>query len=181
MRTLIESFSSTALGQAIDVLEGEDPIPEDVFSHSITWETLDQIRRAGIVIGSHTKTHIVMTNETRECAIDEATGSRQDLERRLGTPVRHFAYPSGMYNSVSVSAVAAAGYQFGYTTCAHRSVEHPLLTVPRTLLWENSCLDSHRRFSGSVMSCQIQRVFDLVSGCHQHHASGKVGQVHAAL
>jgi len=137
---------------------------------------LERIRGAGVVIGSHTKTHVVMTNETHECLIDEAMGSRQELERRLGTAVRHFAYPSGMYNSASVSAVAAAGYRFGYTTCAHRSVEHPLLTVPRTLLWENSCLDSHRRFSESVMSCQVQRVFDLVSGCHRHHVSGEVSE-----
>jgi peptidoglycan/xylan/chitin deacetylase (PgdA/CDA1 family) len=170
-RTLIEAVPLAALRQAIRVMESEDPIPEHKFSHSVTWEMLDRIRRAGIVIGSHTQTHIVMTNETRECVLDELVGSRQELERRLGTAVHHFAYPSGIYNSASVSAVAAAGYRFGFTTCAHRNAEHPLLTVPRTLLWENSCLDSNRDFSESIMSCQVHRVFDFMAGCRQHHVT----------
>src|SRR6185295_1718644 len=110
-RALVEAVSSAELQQVIRALESEDSIPEHTFDHSVTWEMLDRIRRAGIVIGSHTKTHILMTNETRECVIDEAAGSRQELERRLGTPVRHFAYPSGVYNSASVDAVAAAGYR----------------------------------------------------------------------
>ena len=170
MRRLIETLSATALEQAIQTLESEDPIPQQMYSYSVNWETLDRIRRAGILIGSHTRTHIVMTNETRECVLDEAAGSRQELERRLGTAVEHFAYPSGIYNSISVSAVAEAGYRFGYTTCTHRSTQHPLLTVPRTLLWEESCMDSNRAFSSSMMSCQVHRAFDLVAGCRQNHA-----------
>jgi peptidoglycan/xylan/chitin deacetylase (PgdA/CDA1 family) len=177
MRTLIEAASGTALDQVIRALEAEDAIPEQMYSHSVTWETLDRIRRAGILIGSHTRTHIVMTNETRECVLDETVGSRQELERRLGTAIEHFAYPSGIYNSSSVSAVAEAGYRFGYTTCTHRSAQHPLLTVPRTLLWEESCLDSNRAFSDSMMSCQVHRTFDLVAGCRQHHVSQGYGNV----
>jgi hypothetical protein len=87
--------------------------------------------------------------------------------------VQHFAYPSGIFNTAAVDAVAAAGYRFGYTTCTHRDARFPLLTVPRTLLWENSCLDSHGVFSGSILSCQIHRAFDLVSGCRQRHAASQ--------
>jgi peptidoglycan/xylan/chitin deacetylase (PgdA/CDA1 family) len=152
-------------------------VPEHAFSPSVTWEELERIRRAGIVVGSHTRTHIVMTNETRERVIDEAAGSRQELERRLGAEVRHFAYPSGVYNSATVNAVAAAGYRFGYTTCAHRSFEHPLLTVPRILWWEGSGLDFNRTLSDAIMSCQVNGVFGRVAACRQHHAvaPGRVG------
>jgi peptidoglycan/xylan/chitin deacetylase (PgdA/CDA1 family) len=171
MRKLIENLSAGALEQAIHTLKTDDSTAQQDYSLPVTWEMLDRIHSAGIVIGSHTKTHIVMTNETRECVLDETAASRVELERRLGTAVQHFAYPSGIYNSASVSAVAAAGYRFGYTTCTHRSAEHPLLTVPRTLLWEGACLDSNRTFSESIMSCQVHRAFNLAARCRQQHAT----------
>jgi peptidoglycan/xylan/chitin deacetylase (PgdA/CDA1 family) len=178
LRALLESVPLNGLQQVIRALESEDSIPEHAFSPSVTWEELERIRRAGIVVGSHTRTHIVMTNETRERVIDEAVGSRRELERRLGVEVRHFAYPSGIYNSATVNAVAAAGYRFGYTTCMHRSSEHPLLTVPRTVWWEGSCLDSNRAWSESIMSCQVNGAFERVGGCRQNHAiaPGRLGR-----
>ena len=97
------------------------------------------------------------------------TGSREEIENRLGTGVRHFAYPSGQFNAASVSAVANAGYRFGYTVCSHRDARHPQLTVPRTLLWENSCRDFRGAFSGSILNCQVHRAFDVMSGCRQPH------------
>jgi peptidoglycan/xylan/chitin deacetylase (PgdA/CDA1 family) len=182
VRALIDAVPAAALEQMVRTLEGEDSTPKNAYSYSVTWEMLDRIRRAGIVIGSHTKTHVVLTHETPECVVEEVVGSRQELQRRLGTAVPHFAYPSGIYNSATLSAVAAAGYRFGFTTCTHRSSEYPLLTVPRTLLWENACLDAHRAFSESVMRCQVQHAFDLMSRCHQQHASsGRVRQAYAAL
>jgi peptidoglycan/xylan/chitin deacetylase (PgdA/CDA1 family) len=171
MRTLLETVPFSGLQEKIRALESEYSISEHAFSSSVTWEELDRIRRAGIVVGSHTRTHVVMTNENRERVIDEALGSRQELDRRLGVAVRHFAYPSGIYNSTTVNAVADAGYRFGYTTCAHRSSAHPLLTVPRTLWWEGSGLDFNRTLSEAIMSCQVNGVFGRVGGCRQDHAS----------
>jgi len=72
-----------------------------------------------------------------------------------------------------LDAVAGAGYRFGYTTCTHRDAAFPMLTVPRTLLWENSCLDSNGVFSGSILNCQIRHAFDRVNGCRQHHAASQ--------
>ena len=177
MRALLEGVSWSGLQLVIRALESEDSTPEHAFIPSVTWEELDRIHRAGIVVGSHTRTHIVMTNEIRDRVIDEVTGSRRELERRLGTVVRHFAYPSGIYNSASVSAVADAGYRFGFTSCTHRSSEHPLLTVPRTLWWEHSCVDSNRALSESIMSCQVNGAFSRVAACSQQHAVavGSVG------
>jgi peptidoglycan/xylan/chitin deacetylase (PgdA/CDA1 family) len=130
---------------------------------------LAEIRRAGMTVGSHTRTHVLMTNESRQKVMDEVVGSRAELEKRLGTDIQHFVYPDGAFNASSVSAVAAAGYRFGYTSCMHRDLAHPMLTVPRTVLWENSCLDSRGLFSGPVLNCQMHRAFDLVSGCRQTH------------
>jgi peptidoglycan/xylan/chitin deacetylase (PgdA/CDA1 family) len=176
-RLLLEALSQADMQRVLTALESEDSISEDTFKpfYSLTWEMLAGIRRAGITVGSHTRTHVLMTNESRQKVMDEVVGSREELEKRLGTGVQHFVYPDGAFNTSSVNAVAAAGYRFGYTSCMHRDPKHPMLTVPRTVLWENSCLDSRGLFSGPVLNCHMHRAFDLVSGCRQSHTTSVEG------
>jgi peptidoglycan/xylan/chitin deacetylase (PgdA/CDA1 family) len=170
-RALIEALPQESIRRVIAALESQVSISEDTYRpfYSLTWAMLDRMQRAGVTVGSHTRTHIVMTNESGPRVANEVTGSREEIERRLGTGVRHFAYPSGVFNTASVHAVANAGYRFGYTVCSHRDTGHPQLTVPRTFLWENSSRDFRGAFSGSILSCQISRAFDVVSGCRQRH------------
>jgi peptidoglycan/xylan/chitin deacetylase (PgdA/CDA1 family) len=176
-RMLLEILPQADMQRLLSVLESEVSISESTFNpfYSLTWEMLAGIRQAGITVGSHTRTHVLMTNERRHKVMDEVVGSREELEKRLGTAVQHFVYPDGAFNSSSVNAVAAAGYRFGYTSCMHRDPKHPMLTVPRTVLWENSCVDSRGLFSGPVLNCQMHRAFDLVSGCRQSHTSSQEG------
>jgi len=174
-RALLESLPQVELLKVIQALEPEVPIPEDTLQpfYSLTWEMLNEISRAGITVGSHTRTHVQMTHESAQRVIAEVAESRKAIEGRLGTSVQHFAYPGGLFDTGAVDAVAGAGYRFAYTTCTHRDARFPLLTVPRTLLWENSCLDSHGVFSGAILNCQIRHAFDLVSGCRQNHATSQ--------
>jgi len=174
-RYLLEALPQQSVERVVAALKSEAPISEDTFKpfHSLTWETIDRIQRAGMTIGSHTTTHVLMTNESHQRVAEEATGSRKEIESRLGTCVRHFAYPSGRFDTAAVDAVAGAGYRFGYSTCGHRDAVHPRLTVPRTLLWEKSSLDFRGAFSGSILSCQIHRAFDMLSGCREHHRVGR--------
>jgi peptidoglycan/xylan/chitin deacetylase (PgdA/CDA1 family) len=174
-RTLLEALPQNSIRMVVAVLESEALISEDTFKpfYSLTWEMLERIQRAGMTIGSHTRTHVLMTNENGQRVANEVTGSREEIQKRLGTDVRHFAYPSGQFSADSVNAVASAGYRFGYTVCRHRDSAHPLLTVPRTLLWENSCRDFRGAFSGPILSCQTHHAFDLVSGCRQQHRTGQ--------
>lgn len=172
-RQLLEDLPQAEVERIIAKLEAETSIPEETWRsfYSLTWGMLAAILRAGMSVGSHTRTHVLMTKEDGPRRREEAAGSRQELERRLGIQIRHFAYPSGQFNTASVNAVAAAGYRFAYTTCSHQDSRHPLLTVPRTLFWENSCRDPRGRFSASILSCQANRAFDLVGGCRQRHAT----------
>ena len=172
-RMLLEVLPQADMQRVLTMLDSEVSIAEDTFNpfYSLTWEMLVSIRRAGMTVGSHTKSHILMTNESRQKVMDEVVGSREELEKRLGTSVQHFVYPDGAFDASSVTAVAAAGYEFGYTSCRHRDPRHPMLTVPRTVLWENSCLDSRGLFSGPVLNCQLRGAFDLVSGCRQSHTT----------
>src|SRR5262249_5663468 len=137
----------------------------------LTWEMLAEVQRGGFTIGSHTRSHAWLTREARETVVEEIQGARQDIERRLGGPVHHFAYPDGHFTATTAAVVADAGHRFAYTTCMHRDPKHPLLTIPRRMLWENSCLDAHGRFSPAILSCQLHGVFGLVRGCDQEHAA----------
>ena len=170
-RALLENLSQAEIENIIRTLESDVPFSEATTRplQSLTWEMLTEIRRAGMTVGSHTRTHALMTNECGQRVFEEATGSRLELKARLRADVRHFAYPGGCFDSTAVDAVAAAGYRFAYTTCTHHHAELPLLTVARTVLWEKSSCDPHGQFSASVLSCQIHRAFALVSGCRQSH------------
>ena len=173
-RTLIEMLSQEELRRVLAVLESESPIPESTWKpfYSMTWEMLASACRGGVTVGSHTRTHVLITNESAARTAAELRESRHEIEARLGTEARHFAYPSGQFNTRAVKAVADAGYRFAYTVCSHRDPAFPRLTVSRTLLWQNSCGDYRGRFSGSILSCQIHRAFEAVSGCRQRHRGG---------
>jgi hypothetical protein len=90
------------------------------------------------------------------------------LQNRLGIAPRHFAYPDGRFNVRAAKAVAA-GYQFAYTPAAINSPAYPLMTIPRKMLWENSCTNAAGEFSPAVMNCQVHGIFDWISGCGETH------------
>jgi peptidoglycan/xylan/chitin deacetylase (PgdA/CDA1 family) len=170
-RALLESLPQAGLQQVVCALESEASLSENTLRqfHSLTWDMIEKLHSAGVTIGSHTRTHVLLTKESEERITDEVAGSRREIEKRLGARVRHFVYPSGEFDQASIDAVAKAGYQFAYTGCSHRALVCPTLTVPRTLLWQNSCLDFRGDFSGHLLNCQIHRTFDVVSGCRQSH------------
>ncbi|MDN5864206.1 MAG: polysaccharide deacetylase family protein [Gammaproteobacteria bacterium] len=172
MRALYCMLPRPALQRIIQVLSRETSVPANIAAclRSMDWNMLARLRAAGIRIGSHTRSHALLTNEGPETLREEIGGSRRVLEERLGSRVWHFAYPDGRFNDAVVAAVAKAGYRFAYTTCRHRDARHPALTIPRRLLWENACVDPTGHFSPAVMDCEVNGVFDYSSRCRQQHA-----------
>lgn len=173
MRWLLRALPQAAIQRAIEALEAEVHVDEGAARdiRPLSWEMVSEMHRAGMTIGSHTRSHALLTKESLETVVDETAGSRALLERKLGKAIRHFAYPDGRFSSAIAAAVAASGYRFAYTTCQHRDAVHPLLTIPRTLLWENSCLDALGHFSPAIMSCQVNGLFNFVAGCRQDHSA----------
>ena len=136
---------------------------------AMSWDMLAEMEDAGFTIGSHTCTHPVLTNETNEDVRQQLKTSREQLEAHLKKRVLHLAYPDGRFSSDILQAAEAAGYRFGYTTCQHRDPDYPMLTIPRTVLWQTSWLNFRGNLSEPIMSCQLSGVFDLISGCSQDH------------
>lgn len=168
---LLRSLPQPAIDRLVTALEGDDPLePAAVDAMTpMSWAMVEELARAGWVVGSHTRSHAWLTLEPPAVVAGELREARVAIERRLGGPVRHFAYPDGQFTRATTAAVDAAGYAFAYTTCTHRDPDYPLLTLPRLMLWEHACLDAGARFSPAILSCQVHGVFDLVRGCEHTH------------
>ena len=170
-RVCLASLSQARVGEINDELRKEVHVPASVADdfRALNWEMLSEMITNGITVGSHTKSHALLANENRIKVLDELRGSRELLENRLNIKVRHFAYPDGRFNAANIEAVEAAGFQYAYTTCMHQDKTHSRLTIPRRVLWENSCLNSFGGFSPSILSCQVNGIFDPARKCQQDH------------
>jgi peptidoglycan/xylan/chitin deacetylase (PgdA/CDA1 family) len=135
----------------------------------LTWEMLAEMRDAGMTIGSHSKTHAFLTNEGPERVRQEAEDSRAVLQQKLGIDADFFAYPGGDFNAAVVDAVDRAGYRLAFTVCGHRDARHPMLTIRRRGLWEQSCVDRHGRFSPVIMSGHAASMFGRAAECPNSH------------
>lgn len=168
---LLPAVSQAQAASTMDVLEAEVGIDHDTVPGTMTWSMVRDLDRAGFTIGSHTKTHTWLANETSVRGFEEIAGSKRDLETRLGHPVRHFAYPGGQFTPPVVDLVARAGYRFAYTACEHRDPRHPSLTIDRLVLWEGSSVGADGQFSSSILSCQAHRLWPAARRCERVHAA----------
>ncbi len=171
MRWLLNTQTQKRLRRVIEALETVSGIRDTDYPdlQMMDWEMVRAMDASGITIGSHTQTHALLTQESVERAANQTVGSMYTLRDRLKRPIKHFAYPDGRFNAAVVAAVAAAGYRHGYGTCLRRDPRHPNLTIPRTLLWERSCVDARGEFSPSLMQCQAYRLYDLWASCEHNH------------
>jgi peptidoglycan/xylan/chitin deacetylase (PgdA/CDA1 family) len=84
----------------------------------MTWDHIRALADAGMDIGSHTRTHRVLQTLSTPELDDELRGSRMELERQVGKPVRSLAYPVGytvLDRPELVAAVERAGYQVAFS------------------------------------------------------------------
>ncbi|MGH7703611.1 MAG: polysaccharide deacetylase family protein [Gemmatimonadales bacterium] len=83
----------------------------------LSWTDLSQLGNAGVEIGSHGVDHeIHHADQPQPVRLRELTGSKSELETRLGRPCRFFAYPNGDFVSTSPREVQEAGYALALTT-----------------------------------------------------------------
>lgn len=93
-------------------VHGVEQIPNPVLS----WDALCQLAREGVTLGAHTRTHPLVNRVSVEEARIEATGSRDDLARVLGSALPIFAYPSGGFDRDVVEGLRQDGFELGFTT-----------------------------------------------------------------
>lgn len=92
------------------------------------WDQVRALRDAGMDVESHTRGHRVLETLDARSLADELAGSRADLERELGRPVRAIAYPVGRriaHLREVRDAVTAAGYRLGFANVNGSTVLRP--------------------------------------------------------
>jgi peptidoglycan/xylan/chitin deacetylase (PgdA/CDA1 family) len=82
----------------------------------ITWDQAREMDAAGVEIGSHTRTHPILTNIDGDRLRRELSESRSRLESALNRRVDLFCYPNGNSNSSVEREVRRAGYRCAVST-----------------------------------------------------------------
>lgn len=96
------------------------------------WQELHQLQDQGVEFGSHSVSHLPLTALSVEEVVREGTRSRVLLERKLGVPIKFFAYPYGDVDQVVQHLIGACGYVFGLSCRPGlSSFQDSLLALPR--------------------------------------------------
>jgi peptidoglycan/xylan/chitin deacetylase (PgdA/CDA1 family) len=88
----------------------------DAPSSVLDWTALRALAAEGVTIAAHSRTHPLLTRLDTDALPDEIGGSRDDLERELGSVPTAFAYPSGDHDEAVVSATGRLGFEMAFTT-----------------------------------------------------------------
>ncbi len=111
------------------------------------WLTEDDLRRidaAGMTVAAHTWDHRRIDRYAEADWDAQLAAPKEQLERVVGKPVVHFAYPNGTWFPEAVRRVEAAGYRTAYQL-ADQPVDPaaPALTLRRLLAqgtWDGPAL-----------------------------------------
>jgi peptidoglycan/xylan/chitin deacetylase (PgdA/CDA1 family) len=121
----------------------------------MSWDELRTMHRSGMTIGAHSVTHLNLPCLETADVVREVRGSKEALERALGAPVAHFAYPNGRtgrnFDARVAHVVADAGL-LSAVSCVNgpASRRYPRYAIPRLGVRETD-RDPAR------LSCAIQR------------------------
>ena len=83
----------------------------------MTWENLAEMAAKGMKIGSHAKTHRILTTLSKEEMEEEITGSKKRIEEMLNIKVDSLTYPKGYpgtFSPETQKVLASSGYTHAY-------------------------------------------------------------------
>lgn len=85
--------------------------PDEPLSRLMNWEMIKEVSDNGIIIGSHTQKHKVLTELSYGEICDELTLSKLVIEHQIHKPVLNLAYPHNAYDMRVIEAVKASKYE----------------------------------------------------------------------
>jgi peptidoglycan/xylan/chitin deacetylase (PgdA/CDA1 family) len=114
----------------------------------LSWEEVAALDREPLItIGAHTVDHFVMRQLGEEELHRQIRESRAELERRLGHPITHFAYPFGREEHADVrefAAVAREGFASAVTTRPGHWKASAMFALPRLSIDYSDTMDDFR-------------------------------------
>lgn len=82
----------------------------------LSWAQAAEMKQSGMEIGSHSATHLNLTNLGHDALMAEIDGAAVAIEEALGERPASFCYPLGRYNTDVVNAVRETGHLAAVTT-----------------------------------------------------------------
>lgn len=111
----LKELPVTDRSQAIESLYARFGIsPEKLDGSVMTWDQIRTLANQGHLIGSHSKTHLILRDIDAATVDTELVESRRIIEHEIGRPVPYFCFPNARYDAVSSERVLATGYTHGF-------------------------------------------------------------------
>jgi peptidoglycan/xylan/chitin deacetylase (PgdA/CDA1 family) len=124
---------------------------------TMTWEQIKELHAGGVMFGSHTSTHEILTTIPAVHAEREIASSREAIQQKLQASCSLFSYPNGDYSELVRDMVAAAGYKYAFLNQEPgvwtRDCD-PLL-IPRVNVCEYHLVDSKGEFSPLIFDYAV--------------------------
>lgn len=139
----------------------------------MSWDTARTLASDGFQCGAHTLTHPRLAGLDPEQCRAELADARSRLERELGRPIVHLAYPYGSFDQDVRAATKEAGYVTACSTRAGLSrVDDDLLALHRvTVYGHDSLIDFVSRLrSGKAVREHIGQAFGGLANRFQRRA-----------
>lgn len=128
----------------------------------LTWDQVRFWRERGAEFGSHTRTHLDCGAADSTLLEAEIIGSKNELEERLSTSIRFFAFPFGGRENMSVEAIQMAASAYSHFVSGFGGENRPMLDGNTQHLYR-------KNLYGSLweLELELQSVFDLVDRWRQ--------------
>lgn len=138
MPILVRHAIPATLYVATDFIERQAPFPGD--GRPLSWRALAEMAATGLIeVGSHTHTHALLDRLPAEAIANEIDTPFRLIERHVGHPPRHFAYPKAVAPSQLVerhvrkrfrsAALAGTRANRRLETDVHRLTRSPVQTA----------------------------------------------------
>lgn len=129
VRTEMEDVEST-VRRRLDVTTLETLRP-------LNWEEVEQLCGQGHEIGGHTVDHVILGRQSPQVRRQQIVDSVHQLERRLGRPVRGFAFPNGGpgdFGEPDHAVLRELGMRYALSTRPGFAVGADPLALPRVCI-----------------------------------------------
>lgn len=117
LRSLIDAENEERLAFLANMkTHGLAQAPLDEMDLPMTWEEVREMSAGGMEIGSHTKTHPILTKVKDQPMAAEIRESKRVIEEKTGKEVTTIAYPVGVrfaYSEKIKQAARDSGYRYG--------------------------------------------------------------------
>jgi peptidoglycan/xylan/chitin deacetylase (PgdA/CDA1 family) len=104
--TALPILEKHSMGATVFVIAGQVGQPG-----YMTWRQLQAMQVRGIEIGSHTFSHVALSEISQAEQLQEVVAAKDLLERKLGVPVSFLAFPYGKFNVDTFAVLKEAGYR----------------------------------------------------------------------